>query len=62
MRRMLPALMAFMAEPATIEMAARMYRRLYEALIREGFQTSEALMITAAQRSFHNANITGGGA
>lgn len=59
MERMLPALLAFMNEPATLENFARFYRGLYNALIQQGFTPSEALAIAAAQRPSVQANSVG---
>ncbi|MGI8546804.1 MAG: hypothetical protein ACR2M1_05635 [Gemmatimonadaceae bacterium] len=61
MRRMLPALLKFMGEDTTTTSLARMYRGLYEALLREGFTPHQALMITSGHRPTAQANASGGG-
>ena len=60
MRRMLPALLAYMTEPATCAGFARMYRRLYDALVAEGFSSRDALAIVSAQRPSAQATASGG--
>lgn len=58
LRRMFGAAVAMGAEPETAKTMALGARRLYDALIEQGFAPDEALVITAANQHRPQANAT----